>query len=134
MNGRTCFLPSLEILKLGCFGFLREDKKIVPTALGMKLSEFLDKSFPNVISIKYTAELEKELDLIAQGKMDSVDFLSTFYQNLEESIAKVSPADNQEKVCPECGKPMQIRKGRYGLFWGCTGYPECNKIESIKKY
>lgn len=111
-----------------------EDKKIVPTALGMKLSEFLDKSFPNVISIKYTAELEKELDLIAQGKMDSVDFLSTFYQNLEESIAKVSPADNQEKVCPECGKPMQIRKGRYGLFWGCTGYPECNKIESIKKY
>ena len=111
-----------------------EDKKIVPTALGMKLSEFLDKSFPNVISIKYTAELEKELDLIAQGKMDSVDFLSTFYKNLEESIAKVSPADNQEKVCPECGKTMQIRKGRYGLFWGCTGYPECNKIESIKKH
>lgn len=110
-----------------------EDKKIVPTALGMKLSEFLDNSFPDVINIKYTAELEKELDLIAQGKMDSVDFLATFYKNLEESIAKVSPADNQEKVCPECGKPMQIRKGRYGLFWGCTGYPKCNKIESIRK-
>ena len=110
-----------------------EDKKIVPTALGIKLSHFLDDSFSKVINIKYTAELEKELDLIAQGKMDSIDFLSVFYKNLEESIAKVSPADNQEKVCPECGKPMQIRKGRYGLFWGCTGYPKCNKIESIKK-
>lgn len=110
-----------------------EEKKIVPTNLGMNLSHFLDKSFPDVINIKYTAELEHELDLIAKGNMDSITFLETFYKALEAAIAKVSPESNQEKVCPECGKAMKIRKGKYGLFWGCTGYPECTKIESIKK-
>ena len=112
-----------------------EDKRIVPTELGMKLSRFLDTSFSNIISIKYTAELEKELDLIARGEMDSIDFLSTFYRNLENSIEKVDPSANSagEKICPNCGKVMKIRKGQYGLFYGCTGYPDCKTIEAIKK-
>ena len=110
-----------------------DNKKIVPTELGINLSHFLDKSFPNVINIKYTAEMEKDLDSIAQGKLNHIDFLSTFYKKLEAAIKKVSPEDGQEKICPRCGKPMKIRKGRYGLFWGCTGYPSCTYLESIKK-
>lgn len=112
-----------------------EDKKIVPTDLGMNLSKFLDDSFSNVISIRYTAELEKQLDLIAKGEMDSIDFLSKFYTNLEEAISKVDPSANNAsaKTCPNCGKAMSIRKGKYGLFWGCTGYPDCKTIEAIKK-
>lgn len=110
-----------------------EDKKIIPTELGINLSHFLDKSFSDVISIKYTAELEKDLDNIANGKMDTVVFLSDFYKKLEESIEKVAPGTSSDKKCPNCGKPMAIKKGRYGLFWGCTGYPDCKTIESIKK-
>lgn len=112
-----------------------EDKRIVPTALGMKLSKFLDDAFSDVINIKYTAELEKELDMIAKGNMDSLDFLNTFYKNLETAIAKADPTGNNNgsKSCPNCGKPMQIRKGKYGLFYGCTGYPDCKTIESLKK-
>lgn len=112
-----------------------EDKRIVPTTLGMKLSKFLDDSFSDVISIKYTAELEKELDMIAKGNMDSLDFLTVFYKNLETAIEKADPTGNSKnsKSCPNCGKPMQIRKGKYGLFYGCTGYPDCKTIESFKK-
>lgn len=110
-----------------------EDKRIKPTELGMKLSRFLDESFPNVISIKYTAELEKELDLIAKGEMDSIDFLTSFYKNLEESILKVNPDGNTEKICPECGSPMRICRGKYGLFYGCSTYPKCKHLESMKK-
>ena len=111
-----------------------EDKRIAPTDLGMKLSRFLDSAFSDVISIKYTAELEKELDLIAKGEMDGIDFLTTFYNNLETSINRVDPSANDagEKKCPKCGKPMKIRKGKYGLFFGCSGYPDCTTIEAIK--
>lgn len=111
-----------------------EDKRIVPTELGMKLSRFLDNSFSDIINIKYTAELEKELDLIARGEMDGIDFLSQFYQDLEASINKVDPTANSagDKQCPNCGRKMGIRKGRYGMFWGCTGYPECKTIEPLK--
>ena len=72
--------------------------------------------------------------MIAKGDRDGIDFLSHFYKKLEDSIAKVDPDANNSgnKSCPNCGKPMQIRKGRYGLFFGCTGYPECKTIESIK--
>ena len=65
--------------------------------------------------------------------------LEKFYKDFKplldfanDNMVRMYPIMTDE-ICPECGKPMQIRKGRYGLFWGCTGYPKCNKIESIKK-
>lgn len=130
----STYATILQVLLDDSRGYCKvEDKKITPTPLGIKLSKFLDESFPDVINIKYTADLEKELDLIAQGKVDSITFISDFYKNLETAINKINPEDSQSKICPDCGKPMQIRKGRYGLFWGCTGYPNCTKIEAIHK-
>ena len=110
-----------------------EDKNIIPTELGIKLSHFLDEKFSDVISITYTAELEKELDLIANKKLNWLTFMKDFYNNLEENIKKVQPEESENKICPKCGKNLKIRKGRYGLFYGCTGYPDCNYIENIKK-
>lgn len=110
-----------------------EDKNIVPTELGMKLSHFLENKFSNVISIQYTAELEKELDLIANKKKDWIVFLTDFYDNLEESIQKVQPEENVIKICPKCGHELKIRKGKYGLFYGCSNYPNCTYLENIKK-
>lgn len=113
------------------------DKKIKPTDLGIRLSHFLDKAFPDVINIKYTAELEKELDSIAKGTLDGVVFLSDFYSKLEEAINEVGDVKKRDfkemPVCPNCGKPMQIKRGRYSLFYGCTGYPECMTTLSINK-
>lgn len=110
-----------------------ENKKIVPTDLGMKLSDFLEKSFSDVINIKYTAELESQLDQIAKGEKDQISFMEDFYGNLENSIKKVAPAESETKTCPKCGKPMKLRKGKYGPFWGCTGYPDCKYLEPLKK-
>ena len=101
------------------------DRYIVPTELGMRLSEFLDKSFPRLFDIGYTAEMEKDLDLISDGKLDWLEFMNRFYGNLEESASKVTP----QRTCPECGRPMKKRIGKYGPFWGCSGYPECRHIE-----
>lgn len=106
-----------------------EDKCIVPTELGLKLSKFLDDSFPSLFSIGYTAEMEKDLDLISDGKLNWLEFLTTFYNNLEKAVGSVEAT---QKKCPECGKPMKLRKGPYGSFWGCTGYPDCKHIEKTK--
>ena len=112
-----------------------QDKCITPTEKGMALSSFLDKAFPNIININYTSELEKDLDRIASGKLNELDFLTTFYNNLENSINKVEPleAEVSGKVCPKCGKPLTLRTGKYGPFFGCTGYPKCTHIEKAVK-
>ena len=86
-----------------------------------------------MISIKYTSEMEKGLDLIAKGELESLSFLNSFYNNLEDSIkeAKVEPASTGVK-CPICGAPMKLRKGPYGAFWGCTKYPTCKGVRKIR--
>lgn len=110
-----------------------DHKEIVPTEKGITLSHFLDKSFPDIISVGYTEQMEKDLDLIACGKLKDIDFLNTFYEKLEESAKKISPEESTTKVCPQCGSPMKIRKGPFSSFYGCTNYPKCKYTESIKK-
>jgi DNA topoisomerase-1 len=114
-----------------------EDKFIVPTEKGISLSHFLDKSFPDIINVNYTSELEENLDLIANGKLNDIDFLTTFYKKLEEAVNKVQPIEvnsqSTDKVCPECGKNLVYRTGRYGPFLGCSGYPSCKHISKVNK-
>ncbi len=116
-------------------GYVKEekDKHLVPTQLGINLVHFLKKNFPSIVDTTSRANMEKTLDLIANGKKDYIEDLTEFYNNLEEEIKKVSPNEGKEKICPECGKPLAIRKGKYGLFYGCTNYPTCKHIESFKK-
>ena len=109
------------------------DKKLVPTPLGIALVHFLKQNFPSVVDTSNRAKMEKTLDLIATGKKDYLEDLKDFYNDLESEIKKVNPSEGEEKVCPNCGKPMAIRKGKYGLFYGCTGYPDCKTIEPFKK-
>lgn len=108
-----------------------DNKKIVPTELAVKLINFLDKHFSELVNSDYTANLEKSLDKIAEGKLDRITFLKIFYKNLEEDIDKVSPII-PEKICPECGSKLVVRKGRYGMFLGCSNYPKCNHIEKLE--
>ena len=92
----------------------------------MKLAAFLESEFKDIININYTADMERNLDLISAGKLDYKEFLTEFYKKLEEQASKF---DSAKKVCPHCGKPMKLRKGPYGQFWGCTGYPDCKYAE-----
>jgi ssDNA-binding Zn-finger/Zn-ribbon topoisomerase 1 len=75
--------------------------------------------------------MEKDLDLIAQGKFNSQEFLSSFYDNLEEASNKLltQKSESTDKICPECGAKMLLRHGPYGDFYGCSKYPKCKHIE-----
>lgn len=109
------------------------DKKIVPTLRGTQLSEFLDRSFSNIINLSYTKTMEEQLDLIAENKLNKTNFLNTFYKELVRTIEEnTEEVEQEEKICPICGANMQIRRSRFGkLFYGCTQYPNCRGIIGI---
>lgn len=109
-----------------------ENKKLVPSKLAFELIDFLDKNFTEIIDSSYTANLEKSLDKIAEGKLTRVDFLKSFYKKLNDDISKTSKT-RETKICPECGNHLVIRRGKYGTFWGCSNYPNCHHIENINK-
>lgn len=110
-----------------------QNKCIVPTEKGIDLVRFLKDKFPDLINVEYTSNMEKDLDKIANGKLDQVQFLQSFLNNMEEAIKKANIEDGGDsRICPKCGAPMKVRRGKYGAFWGCTKYPECNGVIKIK--
>lgn len=113
------------------------ENTLIPTDLGQKLSDFLSEFFSEIISLNYTAELENKLDLIAHGELTELEFLKTFYSNLENNIIKVSkllhtPSNKDIGKCPKCGKDLVSRIGKLGPFIGCSGYPNCRYIKNIE--
>ncbi|MFA5080195.1 MAG: type I DNA topoisomerase [Candidatus Paceibacterota bacterium] len=118
-----------------------EDRRFVPTEVGFAVVDLLIEHFPNIVDIKFTAKMEKDLDQIARGKRDWIDTLRGFYDPFEENLAKKYdevkrtevPDEISDKVCPKCGKNLVTKMGRFGKFLACPGYPDCKHIESIEK-
>jgi len=113
-----------------------EEKHIVPTDRGMQLADYCNRSFPTLINLNYTKEMEESLDKIATGKISWLDYMESFYQNLKEIVDNTNETglatDMPEKECPLCSKPMVIRRSRFGkLFYGCSGFPRCRSVISI---
>ena len=114
-----------------------QDKSIVPTERGMQLAAFLDRNFNNIINTDYTKKMEESLDKIASGKETKLEFLTEFYNTLENTIKNNSEisasAKTTDEVCPLCGAPMVVRRSRFGsLFLGCSKYPKCRGIKNLK--
>lgn len=112
-----------------------EDKKFVPTEVGIQVTDRLQEYFSNIINVKYTANMEADLDEIANGKINNLDVLTKFYEVFDETLQKAFKGMEKEKpeetgeICPECGSPLVIRKGRYGEFVACSNYPNCKYIK-----
>ncbi|HEX4068607.1 MAG TPA: type I DNA topoisomerase [Candidatus Babeliales bacterium] len=109
-----------------------EKKKFVPTELGMTVTEMLVKNLPEIMSPKFTAQMEEELDKIAEGELDRDTLLRNFHETFEKDLAAFAGKDGGKKaveidmICPQCGKhKLAIRFGKSGEFLGCTGFPEC---------
>lgn len=113
-----------------------EDKQIVPTSRGMQLAAYCKRAFPKLINLNYTRTMEEQLDKIASGELNWLDYMNNFYKDLTETIEtnqETGLADDvEEKLCPQCSSPMVVRRSRFGkLFYGCPKYPQCRGIISI---
>ena len=116
-----------------------EKSRFIPTERGSEVTTLLVNYFPDVINVAFTANMEEQLDLIAEGKIDWVDTLNDFYDPFSEALNKakkeVKTMDKNDKVtdklCPKCGNNMVEKEGKYGKFLGCSGYPDCKTILPI---
>ena len=115
------------------------DKKFVPTEIGFTVTDKLQEFFSNIINVKYTANMEKELDEIADGKLNNIEVLHGFYDVFDETLheaftkmERTKPTETGE-ICPVCSSPLVIRKGRYGEFTACSNYPDCTYVKREEK-
>ncbi|PIQ92336.1 MAG: DNA topoisomerase I [Parcubacteria group bacterium CG11_big_fil_rev_8_21_14_0_20_39_14] len=119
----------------------REDKRFHPTEIGTLVNDVLCKHFSQIVDINFTAKMEENLDKIAEAKTPWVpvikDFYEPFAQNLREKYKEVSKkeltTEETKEKCPDCGKSLIIRLGRFGKFYACTGYPQCKYTRNVEK-
>jgi len=118
-----------------------EDRRFVPTEIGQIVNNTLKENFENIVDYKFTAEMEKKLDNIGEGKENWREVIKNFYfpfnENLERKYKEVKTQKPEpeitDKICPKCQKPLAIKMSRFGKFLACTGFPKCKYAESLKK-
>jgi DNA topoisomerase-1 len=117
---------------------VRDQKRLIPTETGILVNDLITEHFPEVVDLGFTARMEEDLDLIAEGKRKWVESIREFYGPFAEQV-KLAEQKMPElnmgpepigRACPECGKELVIRYGRYGKFISCSGFPDCRHTEA----
>lgn len=118
----------------------KEGKYLVPTDLGKRITEYLEKFFSGVINVKFTAHMENRLDDIAENKDDWHDVVDSFWNGFKGLLAKADSSSvtmrsepiETDIICDKCGHKMLLREGKYGKFLGCSNFPKCRNIMPYK--
>jgi DNA topoisomerase-1 len=122
--------------------YARLDKKrFFPEDVGMVVSDLLVNHFTKYVDYNFTASLEEELDQVSRGEKKWKPLLHEFWQPflnlLKQKEGEVNKSDltteATDEICPECGKPLVVKLGKFGKFFACSGYPECKYIRPMDK-
>jgi DNA topoisomerase-1 len=113
------------------------DKRLFPAELGEVVNDLLVEYFPEVMNIQFTAQMEEELDQIAEGSQEWASVLHDFYDPFSKAVhyaaanmPEVDVADELTgEMCEKCGHPMVIKMGRFGKFEACSNFPECRNAK-----
>jgi DNA topoisomerase-1 len=128
----STYASIIETLKNRQYTFI-EKRRLIPTDLGMSVTDLLVAAFPDVFNVDFTAEMENELDEVEEGKRGWQEVLNNFYREFQKDMnGAVKEMPNlkigipTEHLCPTCGKVMNLRYGKNGRFIACSGYPDCS--------
>ena len=120
---------------------VRDGKALKPTELGETVTNLMKERFPKIVNVKFTAQVESDLDEVQSGKTDWIETLEDFYGDFDKTLKTAKEEmqgvkiqlkeDVTDVICEKCGRHMVIKNGRYGKFLACPGYPEC---KNVKKY
>jgi len=119
----------------------KEKGRLYPTELGCLVTDLLVENFPDILDVQFTAQMEDELDKVAEGHLPWVQALEDFYNPFQKDLerAKVQMQDMKGKgvptdlKCEKCGAPMVIKLGRHGQFLACSNYPECKNTKEFQR-
>lgn len=119
----------------------REQKQLKPTELGEAVIGLLKEQFPKIVNVKFTANMENDLDEVEHGKVDYIAMLHSFYDGFDEDLKKAKEKTEGMKIklkedetdipCEKCGRMMVIKTGRFGKFLACPGYPDCKNTKPL---
>lgn len=134
----STYAPIIETIQAR--GYVqRVDKHFQPTELGFLVLDMLEEYFKDIVDVKFTANLENELDEIAEGKCEKNELLSEFYTPFEQTLEKADeaighvelPVEVSDVRCEKCGRLMVVKQGRFGKFLACPGFPECRNTKPL---
>jgi DNA topoisomerase-1 len=116
---------------------LREEKRLIPTDIGMQVNDLMVQYFPDIVDFQFTARMEEDLDMIANGQAEWVEVMHEFYHPFVEDLKKAqaempvtkSGPEPIGRICPEDGGELVIRYGRFGKFISCSNFPKCRYTE-----
>jgi len=136
----STYAPIISTIQTRNYIEKNDQKRFQPTEIGSIVNDLLVNHFPNIVDIKFTANMEEELDKVAQGKEKWTKVCENFYtpfnKNLEEKYKEVEKKDLTEKTdkkCPKCGADLIVRLGKFGKFLACSAFPECKYTEALEK-
>lgn len=135
----STYAPIISVL-LDRYYVVRRSRQLVPTTLGKIISDILSQSFPEIVSVDFTAQMERKLDAVEENQEEWHLMVDEFYRPLKAQVEHVEKTLESVKgildeptdfVCEKCGKPMVKRIGRYGFFLACSGFPECRNTKPV---
>ena len=133
----STYAPTISILTARHYIEI-EKKQLIPTEVAFQVIEMLEKHFPDIVDSGFTSQLEEALDEIAENRKDWQKVLWDFYQPFIKEIEEGKKSIKSQKVaiptgekCPKCGSELLRRKGRYGEFIACSGFPKCKYTQNI---
>ena len=136
----STYAPTLETIQKRYYVKLAA-KRFEPTELGEIVNSLIVEFFPDIVDVKFTAEMEGKLDQVEIGKEEWQKVIDQFYQPFEKEVVKAE--EEMEKIqikdepagfdCDVCGHPMVIKLGRYGKFYACSNFPDCHNTKAITK-
>ncbi len=119
----------------------KEGKYLKPTSLGEVINELMEERFPDIVDMKFTANMESRLDQIEQGKIPWQNVLTDFYGDFDRELTKAEsdlegvhlkvPDEVTDEICDVCGRHLVVKSGRFGRFLACPGFPECSFTKPI---
>ena len=137
----STYAPTISTI-LGRGYVAREKKRLYPTELGKIVTSVMSKAFPDIVDTEFTAQMETQLDEIAEGELKWQNVISGFYYPFEKELSvaekqleKVEIAPEVSDVpCPNCGAMLVYRRGRFGKFLACPRFPECRYTQTLLTY
>jgi DNA topoisomerase I len=135
----STYAPTVSVLTARDY-ITVEKKQIVPTEIAFSVTELLEQHFPQIVDSSFTSNMEERLDLIAEDKEDWQAILWEFYEPFNAQVTEGKTGIESQKVvvftgetCPQCGKELVKRKGRFGEFIACSTYPTCKYTQNLSK-
>ena len=135
----STYAPIISVIQNRNYVSKNKDRRFQPTEIGIMVNDLLVEHFPEIVSLKFTAEMEEKLDEVAQGKMNRNHVLNTFWTSFEKNLKEKESQVPKEvlvkkitnKKCPKCGADLVNKLGRFGRFYACSNFPDCKYTESL---